>query len=79
MKTLFVTYYSDISPNTFYSDSAKKLKNKIESLGGRIYVEQLPNLGSYAMNCLKKPKFILECLNKFEEPVIWIEIGRAHV
>ena len=73
MKTLFVTYYSDISPNTFYSDSAKKLKNKIESLGGRIYVEQLPNLGSYAMNCLKKPKFILECLNKFQEPVIWID------
>ena len=73
MKTLFITYYSDISPNTFYSESAKKLKNKIENLGGRIYAEQLPSLGSYAMNCLRKPKFILDCLNKFQEPLIWID------
>lgn len=73
MNTLFVSYYSDIPPNTFYSDSAKKLKEKIQELGGRIHIEQLPNLGSYAMNCLRKPKYILECLNKFQEPVIWID------
>jgi hypothetical protein len=73
MKTLFVSYYSDIPPSTFYSESAKKLKQTIENLGGRIYIEQLPNLGSYAMNCLRKPKFIFECLNKFQEPVIWID------
>jgi hypothetical protein len=73
MKTLFVSYYSDIPPNTFYSDSAKKLKEKIQELGGRLHIEQLPNLGSYAMNCLRKPKYILECLNKFQEPVIWID------
>lgn len=73
MKTLFVSYYSDIPPSTFYSESAKKLKQTIENLGGRIYIEQLPNLGSYAMNCLRKPKYILDCLNKFQEPVIWID------
>jgi len=73
MKTLFVSYFSDIPPSTFYSDSAKKLKETIESIGGRIHIEQLPNLGSYAMNCLRKPKFILDCLNKFKEPVIWID------
>ena len=31
MKTLFVSYYSDIPPNTFYSDSAKKLKENSSS------------------------------------------------
>jgi hypothetical protein len=73
MKTLFVSYYSDIPPSTFYSDSAKNLKKSIETFGGRIHIEQLPNLGSYAMNCLRKPKFILDCLNKFQEPIIWID------
>lgn len=73
MKTLFVTYYSDLPSSTFYKDSALKLESRIKELGGRIYSEQLPNLGSYAMNCLRKPKFILECLNKFNEPLIWID------
>jgi hypothetical protein len=73
MKTLFVSYFSDIPPNTFYSDSAKKLKQTIESMGGRIHIEQLPNLGSYGLNCLRKPKFILDCLEKFNEPIIWID------
>lgn len=73
MNTLFVTYYSDIPPSTFYRDGAIKLKTRIEELGGRIYTEQLPNLGSYAMNCLRKPKFILDCLNKFNQPLIWID------
>lgn len=73
MKTLFITYYSDLSPSTFYKDSAISLESKIKELGGRLYSEQLPSLGSYAMNCLRKPKFILDCLNKFKEPLIWID------
>lgn len=73
MKTLFITYYSDIPPSTFYSTNAFKLKNRIEQLGGKIHIEQLPNLGSYAMNCLKKPKYILDCIQKFNQPLIWID------
>jgi hypothetical protein len=73
MKTLFITYYSDISPSTFYKDCAGKLKQKIEQLGGKIYIEELPNLGSYAANCLRKPKYILECLEKYKQPLIWID------
>lgn len=73
MKTLFISYYSDIPPSTFYKDCANKLKYRIEELGGKIHIEQLPNLGSYAFNCLKKPKYILECLQKFNQPLIWID------
>jgi hypothetical protein len=73
MNTLFVTYYSDIPPSNFYSNSAVQLKKRIEELGGKIHIEQLPNLGSYAMNCLRKPKFILECLQRFNRPIIWID------
>lgn len=73
MKTLFITYYSDLPPNTFYKDCAFSLQSTIQKLGGRIHIEELPNLGSYASNCLRKPKFILDCLNKFKEPLIWID------
>jgi hypothetical protein len=73
MNTLFVTYYSDIPPSLFYQDCALKLKQKIEKLGGRIHVESLPNMGSYGANCLRKPKYILNCLEKFNEPIIWID------
>lgn len=73
MKTLFITYYSDLPPNTFYKDCAVNLQSTIKELGGRIHIEELPNLGSYASNCLRKPKFILDCLNKFKEPLIWID------
>jgi len=74
MKTLFISYHSDVSPSTYYHDCSIRIKERIEKLNGRIYIEQLPTLGSYAANCLRKPEFILNCLNKFEEPVIWIDI-----
>ena len=72
MKTIFVTYYSDIS-STFYQDNALRLQKQIQNLGGVCYVENLPNLGSYAANCLRKPKYILECLEKYKQPLIWID------
>jgi hypothetical protein len=73
MKTLFITYHSDIPPSDFYKNCAKQLELKIKKLGGNLHVEELPNLGSYASNCLRKPKFILECLEKFNQPIIWID------
>lgn len=73
MKTLFVTFYSDTPPSNFYQHCSVILKNRIEALGGRIYTECLPSLGSYEKNCLRKPQFILNCLEKFKEPIIWID------
>ncbi|MFM7851763.1 MAG: hypothetical protein ACKO96_07535, partial [Flammeovirgaceae bacterium] len=73
MNTLFVTYFSDLNESSFYRDSANKLESKIKLLGGRIHKEELPSLGSYANNCLRKPKFILNCILRFNEPVIWID------
>lgn len=73
MKTLFVSYYSDIPPSNFYKNSAIQLKKRIEELQGRIHIEELPNLGNYALNCLRKPKYILDCLEKFKQPLIWID------
>lgn len=73
METLFISYYSDIPPSIFYKTSAFNLKKRIEELGGKIYIEELENLGNYGKNCLRKPKFILDCINKFDKPIIWID------
>lgn len=73
MNTLFITYFSDIPPSNFYKTSSIELKNRIETLGGKIHIEELPNLGNYAKNCLRKPKFIKYCLEKFDRPLIWID------
>lgn len=73
MKTLFVTYYSDTAPSTFYKECAISLESEIKNLDGRIHVECLNSMGSYEKNCLRKPQFILDCLEKFNEPIIWID------
>lgn len=73
MKTLFVTYYSDTAPSTFYKECAISLESEIKNLDGRIHVECLDSMGSYEKNCLRKPQFILDCLEKFNEPIIWID------
>ena len=59
MQTLFISYYSDLPRESFYKDSAFVLEKRIKELGGSLFLEELPNLGSYAKNCLRKPQFIL--------------------
>ena len=73
MQTLFISYYSDLPRESFYKDSAFVLEKRIKELGGSLFLEELPNLGSYAKNCLRKPQFILDCLLKFDCNIIWID------
>lgn len=73
MRTLFISYYSDLPRESFYKDSAFVLEKRIKELGGFLFLEELPNLGSYAKNCLRKPQFILDCLLKFDCNIIWID------
>jgi hypothetical protein len=73
MRTLFISYYSDLPENSFYKDSAIRLESKIKNLGGSLLLKELPNLGSYAKNCLRKPQFILDCLNEINDNIIWID------
>lgn len=73
MKTTFLTFFYDYLPNKYYESSAEKLKNDIILMGGSIIVENLTLNGTYITNCLKKPKFIFDALNKHKKDLIWID------
>lgn len=73
MRTLFISYYSDLPGDSFYKTSAIQLESTIKNFGGSLFLKELPSLGSYAKNCLRKPQFILDCLNELNVNLIWID------
>jgi hypothetical protein len=60
--------------SNYYSDCFTKLSKRFKALGAEFYAEQLPSRNNYLLNCLKKPRFILDCIEKFDTPVIWIDV-----
>ena len=74
MKTLLVSFYSDIENRTYYSDHGKRLKESCESLGIPNDIREKESLGSYQDNCLSKPQFILDNLNEKQQPILWMDV-----
>lgn len=74
MQTKFISFYADILGTNYYTRHAKMLKSRFEELDADYYIEELPSKNHFALNCLMKPQFILDCLNKLNEPLIWIDI-----
>jgi hypothetical protein len=74
MKTKLISFYSDIESRTYYSDHAKRLVLECESLGIPHIIKHKESLGTYQLNCLSKPQFILDMLNDLNEPVLWMDI-----
>jgi hypothetical protein len=73
MNTPFLTFYYDYDQSKYYESSANRLKTQIESFGGRLIIEQPKLIDSYLLNCMEKPKIILNILNKIKNPLIWID------
>lgn len=73
MKTPFLTFYYDYDDSKYYESCANRLKNQIEFFGGNLIVKK-PHLSElYQLNCLEKPKIILNTLNELKSPIIWID------
>jgi hypothetical protein len=68
-----ISFYTDPVGTRYYSDHAARLKKQCERLGLLHTIEQLPNEGSYWANCLKKPRFIQSCYERFSEPLLWLD------
>ncbi|MFN9952753.1 MAG: hypothetical protein ACK55I_06615, partial [bacterium] len=34
----------------------------------------MPSKGSYRANCLAKPRYILERLNEYRKPLVWLDV-----
>ena len=74
MKTLLISFYSDIEDKTYYSDHASRLKEECNTLGILNNIRWKESLGSYQLNCLSKPQFILDMLERFKQPLLWMDV-----
>ena len=79
MKTLLISFYSDIEERTYYSDNAIRMIKECEELGIPYDIQEKESLGTYQLNCLSKPLFILEKIEELDRPVLWMDIdSRIH-
>ena len=74
MKTLLVSFYSDVEDKTYYSDNSKRLKAECLSLGIPCDIREKESLGTYQLNCLSKPQFILDTMEELNRPVLWMDV-----
>lgn len=74
MKTLLISFFSDIEDRTYYSDNAKRFQEECNSLEIPNSIQEKESLGSYQLNCLSKPQFILDKLNELQQPLLWMDV-----
>ena len=73
MNTPFLTFYYDYDDSKYYESCSNILKNQIESAGGSLIIKQPKLSKSYQLNCLEKPKLILNTIQEIQKPLIWID------
>jgi len=69
--TPFVTYYYDYSDSKYYENAANNLKQQIQNLGGELLVYNPQLSESYNINCLQKPRIILNNLEQIKHDINW--------
>jgi hypothetical protein len=68
-----ITFYADPPNSTYYTDHAQKWVDSVKSYALDYHIEELSG-GNYWENTRRKPQFILNCLNKFQDAVLWIDV-----
>ena len=74
MKTEIVSFYCDIDNRTYYSDHARRLRINCNENNIPHDIRELPSRGEYRLNCLAKPKFILDILLEKQKPFVWMDV-----
>jgi len=69
-----IAYYTEGDKNNFYVKCAANLEAQCKKFGFDYYFEKKSSLKDYTKNCKLKPKFILDCLSKFNEPLLFLDI-----
>lgn len=73
MKTVVISFFSDLKGSTYYSDCARALVQNCDRFGIPHDIRELPSENDYRLNCLKKPQFILDVLKERQGPVLWLD------
>jgi hypothetical protein len=74
MKTEIVSFYCDIDDRTYYSDHARRLRINCNENNIPHDIRELPSRGEYRLNCLAKPKFLLDVLMEKKKPFVWLDV-----
>ncbi len=74
MKTEVVSFYCDVDNRTYYSDHSRRLRINCNENNIPHDIRELPSRGEYRLNCLAKPKFILDVLEEKKKPFIWLDV-----
>lgn len=74
MQTEIVSFYCDIDNRTYYSDHARRFRINCNENNIPHDIRELSSRGEYRLNCLAKPKFILDVLLEKKKPFVWIDV-----
>jgi hypothetical protein len=74
MRPLVISFFTQ---DWEYPQHAKRLERECWDLGIELYIKELESTGSYRTNCGKKPVFILDCLQEFRRPVLWLDVDAS--
>lgn len=64
---IVVGYYT----GEHYKKNAEGMKASAEAVGLRCEITEKPDLGSWYLNCNQKSAFVLECIEKYKEPILY--------
>ena len=74
MNTPIISFYSDVDGRTYYSDHARRLSENLKQHNIPYDIRHMQSKGSYRSNCLAKPRFILERMNEYRKPIVWLDV-----
>ena len=69
-KPIFVSYYTK---GSVYETEAKELVASLDHFGVEHKVCAIEDRGSWSANCCYKAEFLLEMLEKYQRPVVWVD------
>ena len=67
---LLISFYTK---NTIYEKEIADLSASCQALEIESCIEAREDLGSWDKNCCQKPLFILECMEKYNRPLLWVD------
>ncbi len=67
---IVISFYTK---GTIYEKEIEDLAASCRALEVDHYIEEREDLGSWERNCCQKPLFILECLERFNQPLLWVD------
>ncbi len=76
MQPLVISFYTIDTP---YEEEVKHLRRSCEEFGIAHDIEGIPSSGSWEMNCVFKPIFILKKMEEVGRPLLWVDADAVFV